>query len=145
MFLTALGVAAAHDHLSSAIRPVLISAALFAGGWLALKFSTQHAQRYAGLTVAGLAAFMTADLAIGNGPSRSTAMPPSQYEELRADTKNATVAFLKAHLGRPANSIWRDRVELVGLGFEWPNISLIHNFDHVLAIIPSVWARLCKP
>ena len=136
LFLTALGVAAAHDHLSSAIRPILISAALFAGGLLALKLSTQHAQRYAGLTVAGLAAFMTADLAIGNGPSRSTAMPPSRYEELRADTKNATVAFLKAHLRRPANSIWRDRVELVGLGFEWPNISLIHNFDHDLGYNP---------
>ena len=63
-------------------------------------------------------------------------MPPSQYEELRADTKNATVAFLKARLRRPANSIWRDRVELVGLGFEWPNISLIHNFDHVLGYNP---------
>ena len=70
----------AHDHLSSATQPILISAALFAGGWLALKFSTQHAQRYAGLTVAGLAAFMTADLAIGNGPNRSTAMPPSDMK-----------------------------------------------------------------
>jgi hypothetical protein len=27
-------------------------------------------------------------------------------------------------------------VELVGLGFEWPNISLIHNFDHVLGYNP---------
>jgi hypothetical protein len=136
VFLTAIGVAAAHDHLYEAIRPLLISALLFTGGWLALHFSALYSQRYAGVAVAGLAAFMTVDLAIGNGPSRSTAMPPTQYEELRADTKNGTVAFLRAHLGRPANSTLRDRVELVGLGFEWPNIGLIHNFDHVLGYNP---------
>ena len=136
VFATALGVAAWHDHLYEAIKPLLVSAALFGGGWLALQLSAQNAQRYVGLTVAGLAAFMTVDLAIGNGPNRSTAKPPSQYEELRADTKNETVAFLRAHLGRPANSVWRERVELVGLGFEWPNIGLIHNFDHVLGYNP---------
>ena len=93
VFATALGVAARHDHLYEAIKPLLVSAALFGGGWLALQLSAQNAQRYVGLTVAGLAAFMTVDLAIGNGPNRSTAKPPSQYEELRADTKNETVAF----------------------------------------------------
>ena len=136
VFATALGVAARHDHFYEAIKPLLVSAALFGGGWLALQLSAQNAQRYVGLTVAGLAAFMTVDLAIGNGPNRSTAKPPSQYEELRADTKNETVAFLRAHLGQPANSVWRERVELVGLGFEWPNIGLIHNFDHVLGYNP---------
>ena len=136
VFVTALGVAARHDHFFEAIKPLLVSAALFGGGWLALQLSAQNAQRYVGLTVAGLAAFMTVDLAIGNGPNRSTAKPPSQYEELRADTKNETVAFLRAHLGQPANSVWRERVELVGLGFEWPNIGLIHNFDHVLGYNP---------
>ncbi len=136
LFLTAIGVASAHNHLHQAIQPMLISAALFVGGWILLLLTSQQSRRYAGLTVAGLAAFMTADLAIGNGPSRSTAMAPSHYEELRADTKNDTVAFLKAHLNRPANSIWRERVELVGLGFEWPNISLIHNFDHDLGYNP---------
>ena len=108
VFLTALGVAAAHDHLFAAIHPILISAAMFAGGWLALLFSSQLTQRYVGLTVAGLAAFVTVDLAIGNGPNRSTAMLPSHYEELRHDTKNDTVAFLKEHLGHPANSVWKN-------------------------------------
>jgi hypothetical protein len=30
----------------------------------------------------------------------------------------------------------RDRVEIAGLGFEWPNIGLIHNFDNVLGYNP---------
>ncbi len=136
IFLTALAVASAHGHLDAAIQPVLISAALFAGGWFLLLFASQVSQRYAGLTVACLAAFMTVDLAIGSGPNRSTAMPPAQYEEMRADTKNDTIAFLKKHLHRPKNSIWRDRVELVGLGFEWPNIGLIHDFDNDLGYNP---------
>jgi len=136
VFLTALGVAAAHGHLYTAIEPVLISAALFAGGWFTLIFSSRYAQRYASAGIAALAAFMTADLAIGNGPNRSTAKPPSQYEELRVNTKNDTVAYLKAHAGLPQHSARRDRVEMVGLGFEWPNIGLIHNFDHVLGYNP---------
>ncbi len=136
VFLTALGVAAAHDHLYTAMKPVMVSAALFAGGWLTLLYCTRHAQGYAAVGIAALGAFMTADLAIGNGPNRSTAKPPSQYEELRADTKNGTVAYLKSHLDRPQNPARRDRVELVGLGFEWPNIGLIHNFDHVLGYNP---------
>lgn len=136
VFITALGVAAAHGHLYTALKPVLISAALFAGGWFVLLHSSQYASRYATAAIAALAAFMTADLAIGNGPNRSTAKPPSQYEELRAATKNDTVAYIKAHLAQPQNGARRDRVELVGLGFEWPNIGLVHDFDHVLGYNP---------
>ena len=83
-----------------------------------------------------LAGFVTADLAINNGPNRSTAQKPSYYDQMRLDTKNDTVAFIKAHLAQPANSPRRDRVEMVGLGFEWPNISLIHGFDHTLGYNP---------
>ena len=37
VFATALGVAARHDHFYEAIKPLLVSAALFGGGWLALQ------------------------------------------------------------------------------------------------------------
>ncbi|MGC2630853.1 MAG: hypothetical protein WA265_13010 [Rhodomicrobium sp.] len=136
VFFTAFGIAVAHGHVHTALKPMLVSAALFAGGWLTLLYSSRYAQRYATVGIAALAAFMTADLAIGNGPNRSTAKPPSQYEELRAGTKNDTVAFLKAHLDQPQSATRRDRVELVGLGFEWPNIGLVHNFDHDLGYNP---------
>ena len=61
---------------------------------------------------------------------------------MRADTKNETIAFLKTHLVQPANSARRDRVEMVGLGFEWPNISLIHGFDHTLGYNPLRLAEI---
>jgi hypothetical protein len=136
LFALSLGVAAAHGHFYMAVKPVLLSVGIFTAGWLALVLARRHALRYGALTVAALAAFMTADLAINNGPNRSTAQKPSYYDEMRPDTKNETVAFLKAHLGQTANSPRRDRVELVGLGFEWPNVSLIHNFDHTLGYNP---------
>ncbi len=136
LFTTSLGVAAAHSHLYWAAMPVLLSIGLFLAGWLTLRFARLHEARYGALTIAALAAFMTLDLAINNGPSRSTAAAPANYDEMRADTQNETIGFLKAHLQQPAGSTRRDRVEMVGLGFEWPNISLIHNFDHVLGYNP---------
>ncbi len=136
LFAVSLGVAAAHAHFYQALTPVLLSIGFFTAGWLVLVFAQGYAARYGALTIAAIAAFVTADLAVNNGPNRSTAKPPSEYEELRADTKNETLAFFKEHLGHPANSATRDRVEMVGLGFEWPNISLIHNFDHTLGYNP---------
>ncbi len=136
LFAVSLGVAAAHSHFYQSVTPVLLSIGFFTAGWLVLVFAQNYSARYGALTVAAIAAFMTADLAVNNGPNRSTAKPPSEYEELRADSKNETLAFFKGHLGQTANSSRRDRVEMVGLGFEWPNISLIHNFDHTLGYNP---------
>jgi hypothetical protein len=136
LLVISMGVAAAHGHLSLASKSLLISAGLFAGGWLVLLFARRYAEHYSFATIALLAAFMTLDLSIGNGVSRSTAQPPSQYDELRADTKNDTIAFLRSHLAALPNSVHRDRAEMVGLGFEWPNLSLIHDFDHDLGYNP---------
>jgi hypothetical protein len=136
VFAASLVVAAAHAHFYMAVEPVLLSIGIFTAGWLVLVFARRYSSRYAILTVAAFAAFMTADLAINNGPNRSTAQKPSYYDQMLVDTKNETVAFIKAHLAQPANSPRRDRVEMVGLGFEWPNISLIHGFDHTLGYNP---------
>ena len=136
IFAISLGVAATHSHFNMAVEPVLLSIGIFTAGWLSLLFARRYYTRYGILAVAVLAAFTTADLAINNGPNRSTAQKPSYYDEMRADTKNETVAFIKTHLTQPANSSRRDRVEMVGLGFEWPNISLIHGFDHTMGYNP---------
>ena len=136
LIATSLGVAAAHGQLYWALEPVLISTALFAVGWGVLYLVHSYGKRYSLATIALVAGFMMVDLAIGNGPNRSTGQPPSNYEKLRADTQNETVAFLKDRLYHPSSPARRDRVEMVGLGFEWPNIGLIHNFDHVMGYNP---------
>ena len=136
IFMISLGVAAAHSHFYMAIEPVLLSIGIFTVGWLSLVLARRYSAQHGALAVAVLAAFTTADLAINNGPNRSTAQKPSHYDEMRADTKNETVAFIKNHLTSPPHSARRDRVEMVGLGFEWPNIGLIHGFDHTMGYNP---------
>ncbi|MGA7325921.1 MAG: hypothetical protein WBX25_15915 [Rhodomicrobium sp.] len=136
LFAISLAVAAVHNQLSIAAGPVLLSVAVFAAGWVVLNFTHRYWEAHGLLAIALLTGFVTLDLVIGNGPNRSTAQLPSYYEELRPDTNNETIAFLKQHLAGPANSPRRDRIELVGLGFEWPNLSLIHNFDHTLGYNP---------
>ena len=63
---------------------------------------------------------------------------------MRPDTKNETVAFIKTNLVQPVNSPRRDRVEMIGLGFEWPNISPIHGFDHALGYNPLRLAEVAE-
>ena len=75
-----------------------------------------------------------ADLAYNNGPSSSTAQPPSMYEVLEPDTGNATIAILKSSV--VADDTRRDRIELAGLGFHWPNASLTHGLENTLGYNP---------
>jgi hypothetical protein len=79
---------------------------------------------------------MTADLAVNNGPNESTALPVAQYEVLKRNCRNPTIRLLKAMSKLESGSPRRDRVELAGLGFEWPNAPLVHGFDHVLGYNP---------
>jgi hypothetical protein len=55
---------------------------------------------------------------------------------LEPDTKNETILMLKRLLAQPLPSDRRDRVELLGIGFEWPNAPMIHGFDHTLGYNP---------
>ena len=81
-----------------------------------------------------LAGVTSVDLAYNNGPSSSTAQPPSLYEVLEPNTGNATIAILKSRV--VADEHRRDRIELTGLGFHWPNASLTHGLENTLGYNP---------
>jgi hypothetical protein len=81
------------------------------------------------------------DLAWNNGPSSSSGLPPSAYEVFEPNTKNPVIATLKAHVDAGRSDTRRDRVELLGLGFHWPNASLTHRLENTLGYNP-VRARL---
>src|ERR1043165_1724943 len=83
-----------------------------------------------------VAPLLAADLRLNNGPNESTALPPSRFDILDPDTKNETILMLKRLLAKPLPSDRRDRVELLGVGFEWPNAPMIHGFDHTLGYNP---------
>jgi len=131
----AVGVAYAKGHLAQAAAPLVTSAAFVLLAIGVLIFAGRANGR--GLAVMLVAAAtLTADLAIGNEPNESTALPPDQFDVLRENTGNETIALLKARLAAKAAPDRRDRVELAAIDFHWPNASLTHGFDHDLGYNP---------
>jgi hypothetical protein len=94
------------------------------------------AVRSAFAAAALLAAFSTADFAFNNAPNESTGLPPANFEALRPDTTDETVTLLKSKLAAASAPDRRDRVELIGIAYHWPNIGLIHDFDHLFGHNP---------
>jgi len=82
-----------------------------------------------------LAAFTTADLAYNNAPHGATGLPPATFDALRHDTKNETIALIKQRLATQQPN-HRDRVELIGIAYHWPNICLIQGCEHVFGHNP---------
>ncbi len=122
--------------LDVAAKP-LAQAALWLGvaaGALAL---IRHLGQASPLVAAALASVvMVADLAANNGPNESTALPPRLYEVLDPKCRNETIALIKRLTRQNTAGARRDRVELAGVGFDWPNLGLIHGFDHTLGYNP---------
>lgn len=112
---------------------------LATSGWLAMAAGVlivaRGQARARPMLVAGLLAFaVTADLRWNLRPNDSTGLAPAIYSAVRPDSDNETLAWLKANIVRDGER--RDRVELAGLGFEWPNLGLIHGIEHVLGYNP---------
>jgi hypothetical protein len=81
-----------------------------------------------------LAGFTAADLGLNNGNNGSSALPPAHYDVLDPASRNETITWLKAHVRTDA--MYRDRVELVGVGFHWPNASIPHQLENTLGYNP---------
>ncbi len=131
----ALGVAIAAGSLSVALAPILTGIG-FAVAAVAVLAAARHLRHWPLAAAILVAAFTTADLAWNNAPNESTGLLPAVYDALRPDTANETIALLKAKLAATAAPDRRDRVELIGIAYPWPNISLIHGFDHVFGHNP---------
>jgi hypothetical protein len=135
VFGGAMALAWQKGTLGLAGDAIVASLAWFAAGLAILMADPaplRRARALATAATAALPAFLAADLAWNNGPNESTALPPSNFEALRPDSRNPLIAALKQRLGE--NSL--DRVELAGLGFHWPNASLVHHLHNVLGYDP---------
>ena len=133
----ALFVSQGQRHLGDAVQPV----ALALGWFIAAGAVVLVLQRWRGALGPVAAAVLVtgvvaADLGSNNGPNESTALPPQLYDVLRPETGNETIAVLKRLTTQAPGSLRRDRVELLGMGFEWPNAALVHGFDHTLGYNP---------
>jgi hypothetical protein len=135
LLIAAAAYAGAKDHLNQAAIPLAISAA-FAAASVALVTLAGAGRLRGPALLAGVAALLAADLAVGNGPNESTALPPEQFDVLRPEAKDPVIAFLKERLRENAAPDRRDRVELAAIDFHWPNATLVHGMDHDLGYNP---------
>ena len=136
ILLAALATAWSAGMTALAWKPLALAAAWIAAASLLLATPAAWLARSRSLAVAAPALLLAGDLALNNGPNESTALPASSYEVLKLDCRNDTIRFLKQNVRRAHGSPWRDRVELVGLGFEWQNAALVHGFDGTLGYNP---------
>jgi hypothetical protein len=63
-------------------------------------------------------------------------LPRDRFDALRQGTSDQTVQALKAQLAAAAAPDRRDRVELIGIRYHWPNLGLAQGFDHVFGHNP---------
>jgi hypothetical protein len=124
------------DRWERAAYPFWIAAAIFAVASAVLALAIWNQPHRPRLAAALLVAFTVADLAYSNGPGSATALPPETYDVLRPDTKNETIMALKTKVAETRDATRRDRVELAGLGFHWPNASETHRLESTLGYNP---------
>jgi hypothetical protein len=136
VLFTGLAIAWSVGRTVFAWRPMGIALLWILGTSLVLAIPPIWLKRIPRLAIVAPALVLAADLAINNGPNESTALPPSSYEILKPDCRNETVRLLKERLRRQPGSAWRDRVEFVGLGFEWQNAAMVHGFEGTLGYNP---------
>jgi hypothetical protein len=130
----AIGLAVWLGRLGRVPLPLSAAALSFAGAALALAAARTRIAPKPMLAAAILAAFTVADLAYNNGPNGATALPTATYDVLDPASRNATIALLKDKV--VTNDTRRDRIELAGLGFHWPNASLTHRLENTLGYNP---------
>lgn len=63
-------------------------------------------------------------------------MPPDLYDVLDPNTHNETIALLKTRSEATKSDTRRDRAEIVGFGFHWPNASETHKLENTLGYNP---------
>ena len=122
--------------VSAAFSPVLTAVVLTGAAIMVLAATRTLNVRSPLAATAVIAAFMAADLAWNNAPHVSTGLAPQRYDALRQGTGNETVRLIRARLAAAAAPDRRDRVELIGIGYHWPNLPLAQDFDHVLGHNP---------
>ena len=136
LVVIAFAVAAKVVSVGSVVEPVLTALIFTAAAIAILLLARRVDARAPAATVALLALFMAVDLRWNNAPHESTALPRDRFDALRQGSSDQTVQALKAQLAAAAAPDRRDRVELIGIRYHWPNLGLAQGFDHVFGHNP---------
>lgn len=132
--LIGVGMAIWLGKLGQAMPEIMVALLTISVSFAALAYAVRHARSHPMRVAAALSICLTADLAWNIRPNHSTALPPEDYAFMVPGKPNETIDFLKSHVVQ--NDERRDRIELAGLGFDWPNVSMIHQLENVLGYNP---------
>ena len=136
--LVATAIVMAHkaDNLGVAVLPIATGSAFAVGAIALLALMRRLAPARPVFASVLLLGFTTFDLAWNNAPNELTGLPPSRYDALRPQSRDETVALLKTKLAETSGSDRRDRVELIGIAYYWPDVALAQGFDHLFGHNP---------
>jgi hypothetical protein len=133
---SAIGLGVWLDRVPRVWFPLTLAAGLFALAAALVAWGRSRLVVQPTLVALTFAALTAADLAYNNGNNGSSALPPANYDVLQPATRNPTIAWLKEHVAADRSATTRDRVELAGLGFHWPNASMTHRLENTLGYNP---------
>jgi hypothetical protein len=136
LIVAALTLASSVVGIGPALAPVATAMVFTTAAVTILVLARRLNARWPVAAAGLIAAFMAFDLAVNQAPHVSTALPPHLFDALRPNTTDETVRLLKARLAGTTAPDRRDRVELVGVGYHWPNLGLAQGFDHVFGHNP---------
>lgn len=140
----AAGLAAYMGQLQSSLAAILAAFGFALGAIAILYWMPRWGSRNAFVGIIFLGAVSVIDLAWNNAPDESTGLPQGQFEYLRSDTTNETISIIKGRLAATSAPDRRDRIELIGIGYHWPNIGMIHDLDHLFGHNPLRLADFAK-
>lgn len=135
--IVCLGFIAADGQgkVAVAVKPILLACAFAAaaGGVLIAAGRMRDASPAASIML--VASLMVGDLGVNNKTNESTGLTSERYAAILPSSNSQTAAFLRSKIV-PTPTDRRDRVALLGIGFDWPNAGLTHGFDHIYGYNP---------
>lgn len=143
-FAAAFGLALAQDRLARAIPALLEAFLWFAGSGLLLALLIRSPEKRRSLLASALLVLTTFDLARNDGPNGATGLPVRgevDWSVLDPSSPEPLLDQLAELVARSRAEGRRDRVELVGLGYAWPNAPLLRGLEHTLGHNPVRSAR----
>jgi hypothetical protein len=127
--------AAFQGKVAFAVKPILLAVLFAATGCAALLAAGRMREAAPAASILLVASLMVADLGLNNRTNESTGLASEKYAAFLPNSNNQTAAFLRSKLvATPTDR--RDRVALLGIGFDWPNAGLTHGFDHMYGYNP---------
>jgi hypothetical protein len=136
LVVAAVAIAVAAGQLGVAAVPIATGIVFAAAGIALIVLVARLAPTHPLVAAVLVLAFATGDLAWNKAPDESSGLPPSRYDALLPQTRDETVALLEKKLAGTAAPDRRDRVELIGIAYHWPNLGLASGFDHLFAQNP---------